>query len=180
MSKQIKQMEMDVLKTHFKDVRDLVVLSMVGVPATAENTLRLALRKKNVHMQMVKNTLARRVFGELGMTVGKSWSGPTVLAWGTDSLADLSKTLDGFVKKNEKIVVKGAIADGLEVTFKQALEMPTRAEALGTILGMILSPASQIVSQIVGPASQIASQIQQLSEKKPEEKADEPVAVTPA
>jgi len=172
MSKQIKQMQMDVLKSTFKDVRDLVLLSASGVSAQTENTLRLQLRKKNIHLHMVKNSLARRVFDELGIKTKTPWEGPTVLAWGGDSLADLSKTLEPLIKKNEKTIKpKFAVAEGLEVTYKQALAMPTRAEALGTILAMILGPAAQIAGQIIGPAAQIAGQIKTLSEKKPEEAA---------
>jgi large subunit ribosomal protein L10 len=180
MSKQIKQMQMDALKKTFQGVRDLVLLSQTGVDAITENRMRLDLRKKNIFMHMVKNSLARRVFQELGLQVTSAWSGPTVVAWGADSLSDLSKAIDGFLKKNDKLKdklkPKGAIAEGQEVTFTQALEMPTRAEAIGTILGMILGPASQIAGQIAGPAAQIAGQIQTISEKKPEEAPATPPA----
>lgn len=169
MSKKIKQMEMDALKTTFEGVRDLVVLTATGVDCQHDNQLRLTLRKKKIRMQMVKNSLARRVFDDLGIKLGGVWEGSTIMAWGADSIADLSKTLDGLLKKQEKIKVKTAVAEGLEVTFRQALDMPTRTEAIGTILAMILGPASQIAGQIAGPAGQIAGQIKTISEKKPEE-----------
>jgi len=156
MSKQIKQMQMGVLRQEFKDVRDMVLFNMVGVPATVENQMRLQLRKKNIRLQMVKNSLARRIFSELGVSAGEAWTGPTVLAWGADSLADLSKSLQGYITKNKNIVVKTAVAEGQPVAFADALKFPTRAEALGTIIGMI-----------VGVASQIASQIDQISKKEP-------------
>jgi ribosomal protein L10 len=176
MSKQIKQMQMDVLKTTFKDVRDLVLLTLSGVDALGENQLRLGLRKKSIRLHQVKNSLARRVFNELGIRTKSEWSGPTTLAWGADSIAELSKEIEGLAKKNKKIVVKSAVAEGEEITFEQALKMPTRAEALGTILGMILSPASQIAGQIIGPAAQIAGQVQTISERK----EGEPAAEAPA
>src|SRR5262245_432998 len=97
MSKQIKQMEMDALKQAFQDVRDMVVLSVSGLNATADNQLRLGLRKKNIHLRVVKNSLARRVFTELGIkTSDPYWEGPTTLAWGAGSLADLSKEIEGI------------------------------------------------------------------------------------
>ena len=113
MSKVIKQMEMDALKNTFKDVRDLVVLSSNKLDCQGDYSLRAGLRKKHIHVQMVKNSLARRVFDELGMKVDEYWGGSTMLAWGSSSLADLSKELEAFVKKNEKTLkVKGAIAEG--------------------------------------------------------------------
>src|SRR5262245_8109405 len=145
MSKQIKQMEMDALKDAIKDVRDLVVLSTSGLSAQVDNQIRLALRKKQIRLQVVKNTLARRVFGELGLQSGEVWEGPTTLAWGSNSIAELSKELEGVVKKNEKAIkVKGAVADGQSVTFKQALAMPTRAGAIARVIQLALSPASRI------------------------------------
>ena len=61
MSKQIKQMEMDALGKVFEGVRDLVALSISGLDSRADNQLRLNLRKKNIRLHVVKNSLARRV-----------------------------------------------------------------------------------------------------------------------
>lgn len=180
MSKKIKQMEMDTLKQTFQGVRDFVLLTATGIDSQADNGMRLGLRKKNIRLQMVKNSLARRVFGEMGLKVDGVWEGPTVLAWGVASIAELSREIDALLKKNKKLQVKRAIAEGQEITFERAKTMPTREEAIATILGMILSPASQIVGQIIGPASQIASQIQTLSEKKPEEETKPEEAAAPA
>lgn len=179
MSKQIKQMEMDALKTTFAGVRDLVLLSVSKVDSQADNQMRLTLRKKNIRLHMVKNSLARRIFDEMGIPTKTAWAGPTTLAWGGDSLADLSKAIDDVIlKKNKNIAVKGAIAEGLEITFEQAKTMPTRAEAIGTILAMILGPAAQIAGQIAGPAAQIAGQIKTLADKTPEAAADNAPAPT--
>src|SRR5437016_1726926 len=101
MSKQIKQMQMDALKTTFKGVRDLVVLSVTKVDATLDNVVRRNLRKKNVHLHMVKNSLTRRVFGELGLKLDADspyWKGNSVLAWGAGSIAELSQAIDAEFK----------------------------------------------------------------------------------
>src|SRR5262249_43059646 len=116
-------------------------------------------------LKMVKNSLARRVFGELGITADRSWQGPTVVAWGSSSLADLSNELNALVKKNDKLKPKWAIAEGMEISFEQALKMPTRAEALGRIVSLALAPASRLMSQIMAPAANIAGQIKTLAEK---------------
>jgi len=181
MSKAIKQMQMDALRKSFAGVRDLVVLSVKSINATVDNQLRQTLRKKNIHLQVVKNSLTRRVFDEMGLRVGKDspyWAGPTLMAWGAGSIAELSQALDAELNKSkqapqfkDKITIKGAISDGQEISFQQALKMPTRAEAIARVIGLALAPASRLLSQITGPASQLASQIKQLSEKKPEEGA---------
>lgn len=167
MAKQVKQMEMEALKRTFKDVRDVVLLSATGIACQAENQMRLALRKKNIRLQMVKNSLARRVFDELGLK-SQRWEGPTVVAWGAGSIAELSKEIEALRKKNDKIKPKSAIVEGQEITFDQALKMPTRAEAIGGVIMLALSPARRVAGQIVGPARRVAGQVKSVSEKKEE------------
>src|SRR5262249_49838869 len=100
------------------------------------------------------------------------WAGPSVMAWGASSLADLSRTLDEEVRKvpafKEKVKFKAAIAEGQEISFEQAKTMPTRAEALGEIVTYIMSPAATIVSQIMAPAAGIAGAVATIADKKEE------------
>ncbi|HLN30584.1 MAG TPA: 50S ribosomal protein L10 [Gemmataceae bacterium] len=177
MSKQIKQMEMDALKNTFKDVRDMVVLSASKLNCQLDYHVRSTLRKKNIRLQVVKNSLARRVFDECGLKMTSVWEGPTWLAWGGSSLAELSKELDALIKKNDKILkAKGAVSEGLEISFKAALAMPTKAEAIGRVVGLALSPAARILGQILAPASIIAGQIKTLAERP----AEQPEVAAPA
>ncbi|HWG44913.1 MAG TPA: 50S ribosomal protein L10 [Gemmataceae bacterium] len=189
MSKVIKQMEMDALRSSFEGVRDAVVLSVKGLSAQLDGSLRATLRKKNIRMQVVKNSLTRRVFNEMGIPIAADspyWQGPTTLAWGANSIADLSRAIEDELKKSkiaaqykDKVVVKGAIADGQLISFDLAVKMPTLPEALGQILSAILGPGSAIAGCLTGPISQVASQIQTISEKTEEaavEAAPAPVA----
>jgi large subunit ribosomal protein L10 len=188
MSKVIKQMEMTALQDAFRDVRDLVVLSIKGLSCQADNQLRSALRKKNIRLKVVKNSLTRKVFHELGMDFGADspfWQGPTALAWGAGSIAELSRSVDAELKAprtaaqyRDRVSIKGAVAEGQVVTFQQAIEMPTRVEAIAQILAMILGPGSAIAGALTGPAAQVASQIQKISEREPagEEAAPAPTA----
>src|ERR1043166_5908302 len=170
MSKAIKQLQMDELKKTFGDVRDMVILNVVGLDAIADNQLRLGLRKKGIRLQVVKNSLARRVFADLGLKADKAWEGATTIAWGSTSIAGLSKELETALKKHEKVVkFNTAIADGQEVAFDVALKMPTREQAIGQVIALALSAGSRLVGAILGPGGQLASQIKTLSEKKEEE-----------
>ncbi len=175
MSKVIKQMEMDSLRNTFQEVRDAVVLSMSGLSCQQEGSLRATLRKKNIRLKMVKNSLTRRVLDEIGIHIDAEspvWRGPTTIAWGASSVAELSRAIDEELKKSknaaaykDKVKVKTAVAEGQLISFDMALKMPTRQEAIAQILGAILGPGSAIAGCLTGPASQIASQIQTISEK---------------
>jgi large subunit ribosomal protein L10 len=176
MSKVIKQMEMAALRQSFEGIRDLVVLSIQGLDSQAEYTLRKAMRAKKVRLQVIKNSLTRRVFNEMGINVGDDspyWIGPTTLAWGAGSIAELSRSLDGELRNpkmaaayKDKVKVKGAISDGLPVTFDQALKMPTRQEAIARVVMLALAPAARLLGQITAPAAMVASQIKTISEKE--------------
>jgi large subunit ribosomal protein L10 len=189
MSKVIKQMEMDAVRDTFKEVRDMVVLSITGLNSNADNALRATLQKKNIRLRVIKNSLTRRVFGEMGLGIKDDspfWTGPTTLAWGAGSVAELSRAIDAELKNvktaatyKDKVKVKGAVVDGQVIPFEQALTMPTLPEALARIVMLALSPASRLVSQLQGPGAQLASQIKTLSEKKDETPAEAP-ASTPA
>jgi len=106
-AKQIKQMEMEALRRTFEGVRDLVLFTASGIDSQTDNQMRLGLRKKNIRLQVVKNSLARRVFDEMGMKLDGVWEGPTIVAWGAESLAELSKELDALAKKNKKTRSQG-------------------------------------------------------------------------
>jgi|SRR6516165_2147366 ribosomal protein L10 len=169
MSKAIKQLQMDALKKTFKDVRDMVLLNVVGLDAIADNQLRLGLRKKGIRLQVVKNSLARKVFADLGLQVDKAWEGSTTVAWGAGGIAELSKELETVLKKHEKVAkVKTAIADGRPVAFDVALKMPTREQAIGQVIALALSAGSRLIGAILGPGGQLASQVKTLAEKKEE------------
>jgi large subunit ribosomal protein L10 len=170
MSKAVKQMQMDVLAKEFQGVRDMVFLTAKGVDAQADNTARLGLRKKNIRLQMVKNSLLRRVFGAAGVTVPEAvWAGTTIVAWGGESVKGLSKEIEAHLIRNDKmknkVEVKSVLADGQPVTFAQALVMPTRLEAIGEIIAAAMGPAGSIASALTSPAAQVASQIQKISER---------------
>src|SRR5262245_45320501 len=108
MSKAIKQLEMEALKQRFEGVREDVFLSVNKLDATADWAVPRDLRKKKIHVQMVKNTLARRVFRDLGMPIEADgyWTGTTWLAWGPESVAELSKEIDTAVVKNAALKEK--------------------------------------------------------------------------
>jgi large subunit ribosomal protein L10 len=190
MSKVIKQMEMDALKRDFEGVRDVVVLSTKGLSCLADSTFRANLRKKNIRVKVVKNSLTRKVFGAIGLNVGDEspyWTGPTTMVWGAGSVAELSQAVDGELKTPKiaplykgKVAIKGAIADGQEVPFEAALKMPTRAQAIGAVLAALLSPAAAILGGLVSAGGQVAGQIQKISEKTEAPAEAAPPAEAPA
>ena len=181
MSKVIKQMQMDALKATFKDVKDMVILSFHKVSCAAEGQFRASLRKKNIRVQMVKNSYTRRVFDELGLKIPAEspvWAGTTLFAWGPASVSELSRGIESELKDakkaagyKDKITTKGAITDGEVIPFEQATKLPTPQEALSKLLGQILGPAANLVAALQGPGGTVAGQVKTKGEGKEEGEA---------
>ncbi len=173
MSKKIKEMELNALRSTFKGVKDYVVLEPLTVDSSTDYEFRKQLREKKCRVQMVKNTLMKKVFTENGMEIDPG-SGPTLLVWGADSIKELSNAVDGLIKTlkkdakaPDKFKVKTAVADGQPVPMAAALTMPTRLEAIGSIVSSMLSAANDIAGCLVGPANNIAGILKTIEEKAP-------------
>src|SRR5262249_58405132 len=79
--------------------RDVVLISPSKVDSATDFNLHKQLREKKVRVQMVKNSLVQRVFAAQGVKLDdKIWRGTTLVAWGADSIKDLSKAVDGLIK----------------------------------------------------------------------------------
>jgi ribosomal protein L10 len=181
--KDLKELELNDLRSRFKGVKDYVILEPIKVDSATEFEFRKKLREKKCTARLVKNTLAKKVFTENGIQVDNVWAGPTLLIWGSDSIKNLATTVDNLVKElkkdpkaPDKFKEKTAIADGQPVPLSVAKTLPTRLEAIGEVLGAVLGPASQIAGCLVGPPSQLAGLLKAIEEKGGSEAAPAPAA----
>ena len=172
MSKKIKDLELQALRTSLGGVRDFVALEPMKVDSATDYEFRKKLRAKNIKVQLVKNSFAKKVFDESGIKTDGLWTGTTLVCWGGDSVKTLATSIDQAVKEAkkdpkapEKFKVKTAVADGQTVTFEVAKTLPTRKEAIGEVLAAILGPGSAIAGCLVGPANLIAGCVAAVEEK---------------
>jgi large subunit ribosomal protein L10 len=177
MSKKIKELELNSLQKTFKGVRDLLIIEPVKLDSATDFEMRKKLREKKIQVKMVKNSLVRKVFTENGVQVDTG-SGPTLLVWGTESLKDLSTAVDALIKElkkdpkaPDKLKIKTAVSEGQPLTMEQAKKVPTRKEAIGSLLAAILGPGSAVSGCLVGPANQLAGILKAIEEKTPDARA---------
>jgi len=170
MSKYVKEMMMDQLKTELDGSRSVLILDFKGLDAVSENKLRLDLRKKKIHMRAVKNTLARRVFTDAGIPgLERFLSGPSVAVWGGDGVAELAKEISAQVKKLKKPEIKGGAVDGVVIGPSQVediTKLPSREALIGRVVSLALAPVQRVVTLANSPASGILGQLKTLSEPK--------------
>lgn len=185
MSKKIKALELDALRSAFSGVKDYIILEPVKLDSGTEYEFRKRLREKKCTAKLVKNSFAKKIFTENGIAVDV-WSGPTLLVWGADSIKDLANTVDGLIKElkkdpkaPDKFKEKTAIADGQPVTLALARTLPTRKEAIGQVLDALLGPGSSVAGCLVGPANNLAGILKAIEDKAPAAGA-EPAPAEPA
>jgi large subunit ribosomal protein L10 len=163
-------MMMDQLRSDLGDDRSVLILDLKDLDAQAEFQLRRDLRKKSIKLKVLKNSLARRVFADLGMEgLSQYLTGASAAAWGGEGVAELAKEISHQVKALKKPVIKGGAVDGLVVGPEQVediTKLPSREVLIGQVLSLLLGPARQAVAMVGSPASTLVGQLEAFVEKQ--------------
>ncbi|MGW8257117.1 MAG: 50S ribosomal protein L10 [Thermoguttaceae bacterium] len=169
MSKYVKNLMAENLAQRLRSVNDALLVNMVGLSANNNNRLRGELATKNIHVIVVKNSLAARA------TVGtplepmfKGLTGASAVCWGSEDIVSLTKQIVQLTKdeKNKPFEARGGVVDGEVVdadTVMAISRWPSRLEQLSILSGQILSPGANLVSQLIGIGGELSSQIEQKS-----------------
>src|SRR5262245_22431402 len=170
MSKYVKEMMMDQLRADLGDDRSILILDLKDLDAQGEFQLRRDLRKKGIRLRVLKNTLARRVFTDLGMDgLSKFLTGASAAVWGGEGVAELAKEISQQVKTLKKPVIKGGSVDGVVVGPEQVediTKLPSREVLIGQVLTLLLSPAREALALVGSPASTLIGQLEAFIEKQ--------------
>src|SRR4051812_37206466 len=170
MSKKVKNLITRELGEKFKGVESVAVINPRGINATKNNGIRRRLREKNLRMTVVKNTLAKRAAGD-GKLKGfdKLLDGPSAVIYGEASIATIARLLLDEKKLDEKIELRGVFFDGEvyvgDAGVKQVSTMPTREEAIGQVVALILAPGAKLGGILKGQAGKVAALIKAIEEK---------------
>ncbi|MCF8415671.1 MAG: 50S ribosomal protein L10 [Crocinitomicaceae bacterium] len=136
------------------------------------NNLRRRCFQSNIRMKVVKNTLLQkamdRVDGKDFGNLGETLSGATSIMF--SEVGNLpAKLIQEFRKKNEKPVLKGAYIDEAVFVGDNQLDalanLKSRDELIGDIIGLLQSPAKNVVSGLTGAGSKIAGILKTLEER---------------
>jgi large subunit ribosomal protein L10 len=175
MSKKVKALIQDEFKSRFEGVNECLVVSLRGLSGMENNEMRGALLNKQIRVSVVKNSLARRAFRDLGAeAMGALLTGPCAIAHGGDSIVDVAKVMMDWSKKLEKLEIKGGYLDGQTLDASQAKELsklPSRRELQGAVVAIAKAPGSRLAGAITGPAGYLAGCIKSLVEKLEEAQA---------
>lgn len=180
MSKYVKDLITDHVRSRLEGVQDAVLVNVVGLDANANNRLRTDLRGKGIHLLVVKNSLAARATA--GTPLGPMFEGTggtSAICWGGEDIVALAKEVMRLAEdaKYQAFETRGGTVDGEKLTAAEVVEVskwPSREEQLSLLLGQILAPGANLAAALLGPGSTLAGQINQRAEA--EESEGEPEA----
>ncbi len=170
MSKQIKQMIVRDYKVRMEGFNDAALISMRGVTGIDTTRLRKALREKEIKLTTVRNSLARAAFKDTGLAAfDPLLEGPSVVCYGGASVVHVARELVKALAEFPLVELKGAILDGTLYKGKAGVtelsKYPTREEALGQTVALLLGPARSLLAQVKGPGSTVAGIIKSIETK---------------
>ncbi len=143
-----------------------------GLNATDTSNLRRACFKANVKLAVVKNTLLAKAMDSSDKDFGDL---PTVLKGNTSLMMSETgnapaKVIKAFRKGNEKPILKGAyVEEAVYVGDDQLdnlVDIKSKEEVIGDIIGLLQSPAKNVISALQSGGGKIHGILQTLSEKE--------------
>lgn len=172
MTREEKSQVIEELTAQLADNSNIYLADISGLNAGSTSDLRRACFKANVQLSVVKNTLltkameaSDRDFGEL----------PTVLKGNTSVMYSETgnapaKVIKAFRKKSEKPLLKGAFIEEAVYLGDDQLDMlvdiKSKEELIGDIIGLLQSPAKNVISALKSGGGTLAGIIKTLSEKE--------------
>lgn len=155
-----KQVVADLV-ADFKDAKTFVFVASRGLTVEQDTNMRRELRNGNVKFQVVKNTVLRLVFKELGIEgLDEIFEGPTAVAYSDDIVAP-AKIIAKFAEDFEPLEIKGGIIDGKAASIDEVVAL-SKVPDVETLY-------SQVVYGLLFPFTKLAMLVKAVAEKKQEE-----------
>lgn len=170
MSKRIKQMLIDDVRSRIGDTSDILVINTSRLDAVSDNRFRAALREKSIRILTVKNTIARKALNDSGLTaLDPVLEGPSALVFGGEDIVALSKEIARWANEIKELEIKGGATEGTTLSANDVDSLsksPGREELIGRVVMLALSPGAQLAGALLGPGGTVSGQVKSLAEKE--------------
>jgi len=172
MTREEKSQVIEDLTAQLADSAHIYLADISGLNAETTSRLRRACFKANVKLAVVKNTLLAKAmessdkdFGELPTTL----KGNTSIMLSETGNAP-AKVIKEFRKKSDKPLLKGAfIEEAIYIGDEQLdalVDIKSKEELIGEIVGLLQSPAKNVISALKSGGSTIAGLVKTLQERE--------------
>lgn len=160
------------LTTRLGESPTVYLADISGLNASQTSDLRRAAFKANVQLSVVKNTLLGKAMEASEKEFGKL---PEVLKGNTSLMFSEvgnapAKLIKNFRKKAEKPLLKGAYVEEAIYIGDENLEtlvnIKSKEEMIGEIIGLLQSPAKNVISGLKASGGKLAGILKTLSERE--------------
>jgi len=172
MKKAEKQGLIDGLKERFSQSSYFYLADASGLNVEDVNTLRRVCFQKGVIMQVAKNTLIRKALeaeGKFSDELGLLLHGPTAIMFADNGKLP-AQIIKDFRKTKAKPVLKGAYIDAAVYSGDDQIEvllrLKSREQLIGEIIGLLQSPAKNVISALQSGGGKLAGILKTLSERE--------------
>ena len=154
-----KQAMVTELQAVAQTAHSVVAAEYRGLTVSQLTGLRAKARTAGVYMRVVKNTLARRaVAGTPYECIAGSLKGPLILAFSKEDPGAAARVVKEFAKANDKLVptlvaLGGRVYPAADID--RVASLPTKAQALSMLLGVMKAPVSKFVRTLAEPAAKL-------------------------
>lgn len=171
MTREEKSQVIEDLTAELANNANIYLADISGLNALTTSEFRRACFKANVKLAVVKNTLLEKAMEASDRDFGDL---PTVLKGNTSVLYSETgnvpaKLIKTFRKKAEKPLLKGAFIEECVYIGDNQLDMlvdiKSKEELLGELIGLLQSPAKNVVSALKSSGGKLAGILKTLSEK---------------
>ncbi len=174
MPKPEKIKKVEELKELLKDAKGLYLADFTGLSVPEITELRRRMREKNVVFKVVKNTLAKIAFEEIGYKEIKDFLvGPNALVISYDDPIESVKIFFNFKKEFEKGEVKVGYIEG-NILSKEDLEklskLPGKDELRAKVIGVLYSPLYSLAVNLKGLMNKLVWTLEAIKNAKEEGK----------
>jgi large subunit ribosomal protein L10 len=173
MRKEEKAVLIDDLKSKFDENSNFYITDSSALTVEQINNFRRICFDKGIEVLVVKNTLAKKALESFdeGRNYAKlydSLHGPTTLLF--SSTANLpAKIIKEFRKSAEKPVIKAAYIDTSifvgDDQMDALVNLKSKEQLIGEIIGLLQSPAKNVISALKSGGSTIAGLVKTLQER---------------
>lgn len=159
------------LTEKFKSVNCLYIADTSGIGAIDTNNFRRELFKNGIQMLVAKNTLISKAMQNSGKEFGEletALKGTSALLF-SENLKAPAQAILKFRKKGTKPSLKGAYIDSAVFIGDNQLDalsnLKSKEDLLGEIVGLLQSPARNVISALQSGGGKLAGIVKTLSEK---------------
>ena len=150
---------------------NVYVTDIAGFTVEMVNQLRRQCFKREIKLKVVKNTLLKRAMDQSEADYSEIYpvlEGSTAIMLSTVGNAP-AKLIKDFRAKNKKPIVKAAFIESASYIGDDQLEnlcnIKSREELIGDIVGLLQSPAKNVISALQSGGGKLAGIVKTLSER---------------